>query len=147
MKNNLTKILVVSLLSMSSLLSYGQCEEKIRDFYVTYMKNCEANDGANVELMKKHMSPELIERLADYTAQYDADAVIHAQDVSKYGMESLIVLPLGREDGYLVKYKWSPESDYTFFPVRAIVVDDKLTFLDIYPVGTDAGGKSYIKQK
>lgn len=93
------------------------------------------------------MSQELIARLANYTAQYDADAVIHAQDVSKYGMESLIVLPLGKDDGYLVKYKWSPESDYTFIPVKAIVVNDKLTFLDIYPVGTDAEGKSYIKRK
>lgn len=104
------------------------------------MQNCEKNETANVELLKNHMSAELIAKLADYTAQYDADAVIHAQDVSEYGMESLIVVPLGKDDGYLVKYKWSPESNYALIPVRAVVADGKLTFLDIFPVGTDAEG-------
>ena len=123
-------------------------KKKIRDFYVAYMKNSENNEGANIELMKNHMSPELIGKLADYTARYDADAVIHAQDVCKYGMESLIVIPIeGTEDGYLVKYKWSQESNYTFIPVRAIVNNGKLTFLDIFPQGTDANGKSFIKRK
>lgn len=147
MPNNLLKTLLGAVFSMSVLCTYGQCEKKIKDFYVTYMQNSEKDERANIALMKNHMSQELIARLANYTAQYDADAVIHAQDVSKYGMESLIVLPLGKDDGYLVKYKWSPESDYTFIPVKAIVVNDKLTFLDIYPVGTDAEGKSYIKRK
>lgn len=110
------------------------------------MQNSENNEEANVALMKNHMSPELIAKLAGYTSQYDADAVIHAQDVSKYGMESLTVLPLGKDDGYMVKYKWAPQSGYTFILVRATDVDDKLTFLDIYPQGTDAEGKSYIKR-
>lgn len=127
--------------------SYGQCEEKIKEFYVTYMRNSERNESANVELMKNHMSPELIDKLAEYTAEYDADAVIHAQDVSKYGIESLIVLPLGKDDVYLVKYKWDTESNYTFIPVRATITDGKLIFLDIFPAGTDAEGKSYIKRK
>lgn len=127
--------------------SYGQCEEKIKEFYVTYMRNSERNEGANVELMKNHMSPELIDKLAEYTAEYDADAVIHAQDVSKYGIESLIVLPLGKDDRYMVQYKWDSESKYTFIPVRATITDGKLIFLDIFPVGTDAEGKSYIKRK
>lgn len=148
MRNNLLKILLVSVFLMNALFSYGQSEEKIRDFYVSYMQNTENNEGANVELMKNHMSPELIAKLADYASQYDADAVIHAQDVSKYGMESLVVIPIeGTGDGYLVKYKWAPESNYTFIPVRAIVTDDKLTFLDIFPQGTDGEGKSYIKRK
>jgi len=83
MKSDMLKLLLVAVLSMSALFSYGQCEEKIKDFYVTYMQNSEKNEGANVELMKNHMSQELITKLADYTAQYDADAVIHAQDISR----------------------------------------------------------------
>ncbi len=136
MKNNLVKSFLVVVFSMSFLSSYGQCEEKIKDFYITYMQNSEKNEGANVELMKKHMSPELIAKLANYTKQYDADAVIHAQDVSKYGMESLIVVPSGKDNGYLVKYKWTPESNYTSIPVRAIITNGKLTFLDISPIDT-----------
>lgn len=152
MKNKMIKMLLAGVLLVSAQFCYGQCEEKIceekiKDFYVTYMQNFETNEEANVALMQEHMSPELIAKLAEYTAQYDADAVIHAQDVSKYGMESLIVLPLGKEDGYLVKYKWSPESEYTFFPVKAVLIDGKLQFLDIFPVGTDADGNSYIKRK
>lgn len=137
MKNNLVKSFLVVVFSMSVLSSYGQCEEKIKDFYITYMHNSEKNEGANVELMKNHMSPELIAKLADYTKQYDADAVIHAQDISKYGIESLIVLPLGKDNRYLVKYKWAPESNYTSIPVRAILINSKLTFLDISPIDTD----------
>ena len=148
MKKDIFRIIMVSVLSMSAMFSYGQCEEKIRDFYVAYMRNAECDPEANVELMKNHMSPELIARLADYTAQYDADAVIHAQDVSKYGMESLIVIPIeGTDDGYLVKYKWAPENGYAFIPVRAIMAEGKLKFLDIFPQGTDVEGKSYMKRK
>lgn len=69
MKNNLVKSFLVIVFSMSVLSSYGQCEEKIKDFYITYMHNSEKNEGANVELMKNHMSPELIAKLADYTKQ------------------------------------------------------------------------------
>ncbi len=147
MKNFMLKMLFVSVLSMSALFSYGQCEEKIKEFYVTYMQNLEKDEDANVKLMKNHMSPELIKKLAGYTTKYDADAVIHAQDVSKYGMESLVVEPLGSEDGYMVKYKWSPESDYTWIVVQAVDIDGKLQFKDIFPVGPDAEGKSYIKRK
>lgn len=136
MKNNLVKSFLVVVFSMSFLSSYGQCEEKIKDFYISYMQNSEKNEGANVELMKKHMSPKLIAKLANYTKQYDADAVIHAQDVSKYGMESLIVVPSGKDNGYLVKYKWASESNYTSIPVRAIITNGKLTFLDISPIDT-----------
>ncbi len=137
MTNKLLKMLLVSVLSMSALFSYGQCKEKIKDFYVAYMQNVENNEGANVELMKNHMSPELIAKLADYTTQYDADAVIHAQDVSQYGIRSLTVLPLESDDTYMVKYKWSPDSDDTFIVVKAVVTNEKLSFLDIFPIGTD----------
>lgn len=111
------------------------------------MQNAEKNDNSNVELMKDHMSPELIAKVAEYTAQNDADAIIHAQDVSNYGMESLVVESLGSEDGYIVKYKWSPESNYTWIVVQAVDIDGKLQFKDIFPVGTEVEGKSYIKRK
>ena len=147
MKNNLLRFLLVAVISVNALISFGQCEEKIRDFYVSYMKNMGNKGNANEALMKNHMSPELIAKIASYTAQYDADAVIHAQDVSAYGMESLYVIPLdGTDDGYMVKYKWSPESNETFIVVRATVDDGKLKILDIFPIGTEVDGKSYIKK-
>lgn len=110
------------------------------------MKNAESDENANVELLKSHMSPELIAKLAEYTKQYDADAVIHAQDVSKYGIESLIVLPMGKDDMYLVKYKWSPGSNYTSIPVRATDTDGKFTILDISPEDTDAEGNVSLNE-
>lgn len=111
------------------------------------MQNAEKNDSANVELMEKHMSPELIAKLMDYTAQYDADAVIHAQDVSNYSLESLIVIPIeGTDDGYMVKYKWAPDSNYVIIVLRANITNDKLNILDISSIGTSVDGKSYIKR-
>ncbi len=147
MANKIFRLLVVVVFAIFSADAFGQCEALIKDFYIAYMQNAEKNDSSNVELMKNHMSPELIAKVAEYTAQYDADAMIHAQDVSKYGMESLVVESLGSEDGYMVKYRWSPESDYTWIVVQAVGIDGKLQFKDIFPVGTEAGGKSYIKRK
>ncbi len=147
MANKIFRLLVVAVFAFFSANAFGQCEALINDFYIAYMQNAEKNDSSNVELMKNHMSPELIAKVAEYTAQYDADAMIHAQDVSKYGMESLVVEPLGSEDGYMVKYKWLPESDYTWIVVQVVDIDGKLQFKDIFPVGTDAEGRSYIKRK
>lgn len=147
MANKIFRLLIVAVFAFFFADAFGQCEALIKDFYIAYMQNAEKNDSSNVELMKKHMSPELIAKVAEYTNQYDADAMIHAQDVSKYGMESLEVQPLGSEDGYMVKYKWSPESDYTWIVVQAVDIDGKLQFKDIFPVGTEAEGKSYIKRK
>lgn len=147
MANKIFRLLVVAFISMFALNTYAQCEAQIKDFYVAYMQNLENNEEANVDLMKNHMSPELIAKVAEYTVQYDADAMIHAQDVSKYGIESLIVQPLGSENGYMVKYKWAPESEYTWIVVQAVNIDGKLHFLDVFPVGTEAEGKSYIKRK
>lgn len=147
MANKIFRLLVVAVFAFFSADAFGQCEALIKDFYVAYMQNAEKCDSSNIELMKNHMSPELIAKVAEYTAKYDADAMIHAQDVSKYGMESLEVLPLGSEDGYMVKYKWSPESEYTWIVVQAVDIDGKLQFMDIFPVGTEAEGKSYIKRK
>lgn len=133
--------------ALCGLYSFAQCDAKVRDFYVAYMQNMEKNEDANAELMKEHMSPELMAQLAEYTQQYGADAVIHAQDVCEHCIQSLIVLNMGKEDWYLVKYKWSPESEYTFFPVQAIDIDGQFIILDISPLGTDADGNSYIKSK
>ena len=147
MANKIFRLVVVAVFAFFSADAFGQCEALIKDFYIAYMQNAEKCDSSNIELMKNHMSPELIAKVAAYTAQYDADAMIHAQDVSKYGMESLEVHPFGSEDGYMVKYKWSPESEYTWIVVQAVDIDGKLQFKDIFPVGTEAEGKSYIKRK
>ena len=147
MANKIFRLLVVTVFAFFSADAFGQCEALIKDFYIAYMQNAEKCDSSNIELMKNHMSPELIAKVAEYTAKYDADAMIHAQDVSKYGIESLKVQPLGSEDGYMVKYKWSPESEYTWIVVQAVDIDGKLQFKDIFPVGTEAEGKSYIKRK
>lgn len=147
MANKIFRLLVVAVFAFFSVDAFGQCEALIKDFYIAYMQNAEKCDSSNIELMKKHMSQELIAKVTEYTAKYDADAMIHAQDVSKYGMESLEVLPLGSEDGYMVKYKWSPESEYTWIVVQAVDNDGKLQFKDIFPVGTEIDGKSYIKRK
>ncbi len=137
MRGSLLRALFVAVLLMAALCSYAQCEKEIKDFYVAYMLNIEDDDEANQKLMQDHMSAQLIARLADYSAQYDADAVIHAQDVSKHGIESLVVLPLSRENQYEVKYQWDAESEYTVIIVNAIFADGKLLIQDIYPM--DAG--------
>lgn len=137
MRGSLLRALFVAVLLMAALCSYAQCEKEIKDFYVAYMLNIEDDDEANQKLMQDHMSAQLIARLADYSAQYDADAVIHAQDVSKHGIESLVVLPLSRENLYEVKYQWGAESEYTVIIVKAIFADGKLLIQDIYPM--DAG--------
>lgn len=96
------------------------------------MHNAERNEEANAELLKAHMSPEVISKIKEYTLQYDADAVIHAQDVCEYCSKSLEVVPQGN-GWYLVRYKWSPQSDYTIIPVRATDADGKLMILEISP--------------
>lgn len=140
MSNQIFKMILTVVMALCSVCVYGQCEAKIKDFYVAYMQNAENNEEANVELLKAHMSPELISKLADYTQQFDADAVIHAQDVCKYGIESLTVLPMGQKDWYAVKYKWSPDSDYTIIPVKATCRDDKFMILDISPESSTKPG-------
>lgn len=136
MSSHFPRLLSAVIFSLCSLCSHGQCETEIRDFYVTYMHNAESDPDANVALMSAHMSPELIARLDEYTRQYDADAVIHAQDVCSYAVSSLLVLPLETHDWYMVKYRWSPESRQTCIPVKAICSSGRLTILDIDPICT-----------
>ena len=144
MFNRISRMLLVAVLSLCASYSYAQCEAKLKEFYVTYMQNAEKMDDSNAKLLEAHMSPELIAKMAEYSEQYGADAIIHAQDVCQYGIQSLRVISLDSEDGYLVKYKWSPESNETFIPVRGIEVDGKLKIIDIFPVGSEPDGKSYI---
>ena len=132
MQTRTIKLLLVTIFSVFALCSYGQCEAKIKAFYVEYMQNAENNEDDNVKLLKAHMSPELIAKLKEVTQKYDADAIIHAQDVCEYGIQSLSVLPKN-DDWYLVKYRWSPQSEYTCITVRATDKDGELTILDILP--------------
>ncbi len=143
MKTRISRLLLVTVFSLFSLCSYGQCEAKIKAFYVAYMQNAENNEADNVKLLKAHMSPELIAKLKELTQKYDADAIIHAQDVCAYGVRSLIVIPQ-TEDWYLVKYKWSPEDDYTCIPVRATDKNGKLAILDILPTDSVPVGESKL---
>lgn len=133
MQNRILRILSVALFSLWAMSGYGQCEAKIKDFYIAYMQNAERNEAANVGLLKAHMSPELIAKLNEYAQQSDADAVIHAQDVCDYAMQSLVVEPM-KEDWYMVKYKWSPQDDYTCIPVKAIDTDGKFIIHEISPM-------------
>lgn len=130
------RTLLVGMFSLCTFYSYGQCEAKIKEFYVQYMRNAENNEESNFELLKAHVLPELIEKLNGYTQKYDVDAVIHAQDVCQYGIKSLKVRPL-KDDRYLVKYKWSPETEAIKIPVRAVETDGKLLILDISPIESE----------
>lgn len=133
MNMRIFRALLTGMFSLCTFYSYGQCEAKIKKFYVQYMRNAENNEESNVELLKAHASPELIEKLRGYTQKYDVDAVIYAQDVCQYGIKSLIVCPV-KDDRYLVKYKWSPETEPIEIPVRAVETDGKLQILDISPI-------------
>lgn len=136
MQNRIKKMMSVIAFSLCAIYSYGQCDAEIKKFYA-YMQNAEMNnDEANAGLLKAHMSAELMATLRTYAQQYDADAVIHAQDVCAYGIQSLTVAPM-KDDWYLVKYKWSRDSEYTSIPVKAICTDGKLTILDIAPIGAE----------
>lgn len=135
MINRVSKAILIALFSLCNLYSYGQCEAKIKDFYVSYMQNAEKNEDANAELLKANMLPELIAKINEYTRQYGADGVIHAQDICEYCIQSLMVVPQ-KDNWYLVKYKWSPQSDYTYIPVKAIDTDGKFIILDISPTDT-----------
>lgn len=137
---------MIACFSTVSLNAFCQCEEALKDFYVTYMNNvANCDDTGNEKLKEAHMSPELIARISEYTIRYGADAVIHSQDVCRYAIESLTVLPM-QDNGYLVKYKWNADAEPTFFPVHAVCDEGKLRILDIFPVGTDSKGESYIKK-
>lgn len=142
MQNRIFKVLLTTVFLLFSFCGYGQCEAKIKDFYVAYMQNAEGcNDQENIKLLNTCMSQELIAKLEAYTRKYDVDAIVHAQDVSAYGIRSLIVVAL-KENRYLVKYKWNPQSEYTCIPVKATDVDGKFTILDIAPIDIDV--ESYI---
>lgn len=135
MKRLFFKMLLTAVLSMFAFQGHGQCEMSIEDFYIAYMNNLENDETSNVKLLQSHMSPELIAKLKSSAQQLDADAVIHAQDVCKHCIQSLTVVPL-KENWYMVKYKWDPQSDYTCIPVKATETDGRLIILDISAADT-----------
>lgn len=143
---NILRLSMLLCFSAISVNSFARCEDAVRTFYVSYMRNVAVCDNAaNLALKQAHMSPELIAKVDGYTQQYDADAIIHAQDVNDYAIESLTVIPMS-DDGYMVKYKWSPDATYTMISLRACEIDGWMHILDIFPVGTDNHGNSYIKK-
>lgn len=137
----ISTVMLASALLGSTMSAQAQCETDIKAFYTAYMQNAERNENLNAALLKAHMSPELIAKLKDYTLQYDADAVIHAQDVCDYAIRSLTVVPM-KEDWYMVKYRWDDQSDYTNIPVKATKTDGQFTILDISPIGTYTDSES-----
>lgn len=139
------RTLLIGMFLLCTFYSYGQCEAKIKEFYAQYMRNAENNEEDNVELLKAYTSTELIEKLRGYTQKYDVDAVLHAQDVCQYGIKSLKVRPL-KNDWYLVKYKWSPETEPIKIPLRAVDTDGKLLILDISPIESEQDFSSEMMQ-
>ena len=83
----------------------------LNSFYTQYIKNMiEDKDNANVALMKQYFSPEAIEQAEDMIVKSDADGILRAQDVNKYMLESLQIVPLGNE-WFMVSYQWNEKSD------------------------------------
>lgn len=101
------------------------------------MQNSEKmDDEANVSLKQVYMTPTLIDKIAKETEQSDADAVLMAQDVSQYGMNSLTVESL-KEEWYSVKYKFSAGSKVTTIYIKACDCDGDFKIVDIAWIGTD----------
>lgn len=130
-----TRIIGIMGFSIVAFNASASCEKALREFYVSYMQNADkGNDDANDKLKRLHMSPEVIAKVNEYTQRYDADAVIHAQDVSRYAIGSVTVEPMPDDDWYLVKYKWDADSKATIIPVQACDCDTTLRILDISPI-------------
>ena len=138
----IARILSVIILSGLSLCSYGQCEQRIKDFYVRYMQELEKPEKSAVldSLCYAVIAPEMWSRFGEYAEKTGCDPMTRAQDVSQYGMDSLSVSSLG--DGwYMVRYKWSEGSDYTEIPLKASCNDGEFRITYITPLwlGTQYG--------
>lgn len=117
--------------------TFASCEEAIKDFYVSYMQNAnDGNDKANDQLKRLHMSPDVIAKMNEYTQLHGIDAIIHAQDVSRYGIESITVGAM-HDNWYMVKYKWDADSKETMIPIQVCDCDTTFKILDILPIETD----------
>lgn len=122
---------MVACFSLASISSFASCEKAIKDFYIAYMQNAEkAMDEANIALKQAYMTPQLIAKIARETERTDADAVIMAQDVSQYGIESLTVESLNA-DWYTVKYRFSADSDEIGISVKACDCDGEFKIVDM----------------
>lgn len=115
-------------------LSFGSCEQKIKDFYAQYMTNSEHNWKANEALCDSILATGVVEKLQAGIEEPDADYIIRAQDVCDYGIKSLIVEPLSENDWYMVRYKWDDESEYIEIPLKAVISDGRLKILYITPL-------------
>lgn len=120
-------------LLLSVVSSYASCEDSIKDFYVSYMTNLERNESANDSICSLHLSEAAQLMVNDYIARTDIDPIIRAQDVSKYGIKSLVVDNLS--DGwYMVKYKWDADSDYTKIPIKVCNCNTVFKIIYITPI-------------
>lgn len=124
------RFLMAACLSLTSLYSIASCENAIKDFYMTYMRNAQNNPDANTALMQSYMTQELIDKMTLLTAQRDADAVIDAQDVSAYGIQSITVQPI-KDNWYTVRYLFTPDSRETLIQVQARDCDTHFIITDI----------------
>lgn len=132
MSGRIFKLLLILALSLLPIDGYGQCESQIKDFYISYMNNVENDECTNELLISAHMTPELIDKLKENIDKHGFDAVINAQDVCEYAINSLRVTPL--EACYIVSYKWSEDSKPTNICVKATNSDGILKFTDIIPL-------------
>lgn len=133
---------MVACCSSASISSFASCEKAIRDFYIAYMQNAgKMMDETNIALKQAYMPPQLIAKIAQETEQTDADAVLMAQDVSQYAIESLTVEPL-EDDWYVVKYRFSADSDEITIPVKACDCDGEFKIVDISWNGINVNGNN-----
>lgn len=98
------------------------------------------NDNRADSLRNAYMTPELIAKTKDYVIKTDADPIIRAQDVCRFGIQSLNVTALG--DGwYMVRYKWDRNSDYIEIPLKTCDSDGhmKITYITPEWMGTQHG--------
>lgn len=116
-------------LVLSFVSAHASCKDDIRNFYVSYMTNLDNNKSANDSICNLHLSEAARLMIKDYINKTDIDPIIRAQDVSKYGIKSLVVDNLC--DGwYMVMYKWDANSEYTKIPIK--VCDCSSVFKIIY---------------
>lgn len=128
-------LISLCLFIVSSQLSFGSCENLIKDFYVQYMTNSENNWDANAALCDSVLAPGVIDKLQEGIEEPDADYIIRAQDVCEFGIKSLTVLPLPEKDWYMVRYRWDADSTPIEIPLKAVVKDNQLKILYITPLG------------
>ncbi len=140
-RSTANRIIAIMLFALFTTNASGQHEKEIKQFYVAYMQSLDhGNDKRADSLRNAYMTPELITKTKEYTIKTDANPIIRAQDVCRFGVRSLNVTALG--DGwYMVKYKWDSNSDYIKIPLKALDSDGhvKITYITPEWLGTQYG--------